>query len=112
MTSRLLSHVLDPCKLNHLGCSSIEDSVLVVFSVLHEGLGVCVHCKAGPQGELRIVYLFSFIQITWAKQQRKAGRGEIIQQGNLGLERERGRSLPVEGLWALQERKRVVLLFA
>ena len=71
-----------------------------------------MHCKAGPQGELRIVYLFSFIQITWAKQQRKAGRGEIIQQGNLGLERERGRSLPVEGLWALQERKRVLLLFA
>ena len=49
VTSQLLSRALDPCKLNRLGCSSIEDSLLVVFSVIHEGLGVCVHCKAGPQ---------------------------------------------------------------
>lgn len=43
-----------PAGINHLGCSSIEDSLFVVFSVIHEGLGVCVHCKAGPSRGLRM----------------------------------------------------------
>lgn len=56
-----------------------------------------MHCKAGPEGRLRIFSLFPFIQITWTQQQRRAGEGERIQQVSLGVERER--SLPVEASW-------------
>lgn len=105
VTSQLLSHVPDPCKLNHSGCSSIEDSLLVVFSVIQEDLGESVHCKASPKGRSRVV--------SWAEQEKKASGAERVRKFRTSTwESGKERSLPVEGFLAAQEGKLVLLLFA